>query len=78
MSVLFFERPAAGSREVWRAAAATAARVFGSLRRQRKSNRDRRHLMQLPDYLLKDIGVSRLEVERMQGWDDRSAFRRRA
>jgi uncharacterized protein YjiS (DUF1127 family) len=78
MSVLLFERSAAGRQGAWQAALAMAEKFLVERRRQRKSKRDRRHLMQLPDYLLKDIGVSRLEVERMQGWDDRSAFRRRA
>ena len=78
MSVMFFERSAGGRSEAWQAVAAMAGRFFAELRRQRKSRRDRRHLMQLPDYLLKDIGVSRLEVGRIHGWDDRAAFRRRA
>lgn len=44
------------------------------MRRERKARRDRRHLMQLPDYLLRDIGIWRLEVEAMTERDDRQHF----
>jgi hypothetical protein len=44
------------------------------MRRQHKARRDRRHLMQLPDYLLRDIGMSRIEVDAMTAPDDRRRF----
>jgi uncharacterized protein YjiS (DUF1127 family) len=62
MSVMSFERPA-GGRDVWQAVAAMFGNFVAELRRQHKVRRDRQHLMQLPDYLLKDIGVSRFDVD---------------
>ncbi len=73
MTVMFFERSAAGHRS-WQAFADAFGRFAMQLRRERKARRDRRHLMQLPDYLLRDIGVSRLEVEAMTRRDDRPRF----
>ena len=66
MSVMFFERSTAGrGAGAWQALADMAANAFKELRREHKARRDRRHLMQLPDYLLRDIGLSRIEVEAM-------------
>jgi uncharacterized protein YjiS (DUF1127 family) len=74
MSVMFFERSAGGRSEALQSIAAMVGSFFRELRRQQKARRDRRHLMQLPDYLLKDIGISRLEVEAITGRDDRPRF----
>ena len=73
MSVMSFERPTAGH-VVWRAIAEVVGRFVRELRREQKARRDRRHLMQLPDYLLKDIGVSRIEIDAITGWDDRPRY----
>jgi uncharacterized protein YjiS (DUF1127 family) len=73
MTVMFFERPAAGL-SWWQAIADAVGRIANELRRESKARRDRRHLMQLPDYLLRDIGISRLEVEAMTERDDRPRF----
>ena len=70
MTVMFFERSAAGHRS-WQAIADVVGRFAMQMRRERKARRDRRHLMQLPDYLLRDIGISRLEVEAMTQRGDR-------
>jgi uncharacterized protein YjiS (DUF1127 family) len=66
MSIMLLERSAAGQ-SAWRAAMERAAGAFAEFRRQQKARRDRKHLMQLPDYLLRDIGLSRLDVARMDG-----------
>jgi uncharacterized protein YjiS (DUF1127 family) len=73
MTVMFFERAAAGH-SWWQAFADAVGRFAMQMRRERKARRDRRHMMQLPDYLLRDIGVSRLEVEAMTERDDRPRF----
>ncbi len=73
MTVMFFERSTAGH-GWWQAFADTIGRFAMQMRRERKARRDRRHLMQLPDYLLRDIGISRLEVEAMTERDDRPRF----
>jgi uncharacterized protein YjiS (DUF1127 family) len=73
MTVMFFERAAAGP-SWWEAFADAVGRFAMQIRRERKARRDRRHLMQLPDYLLRDIGVSRLEVEAMTRRDHRQNF----
>ena len=73
MTVMFFERSAAGPSR-WQAFADAIGRFAMQMRRERKARRDRRHLMQLPDYLLRDIGISRLEVEAMTQRDDRPRF----
>ena len=73
MTVMFFERSAAGPRR-WQAFADAVGRFATQMRRERKARRDRRHLMQLPDYLLRDIGLSRIEVEAMTRRDDRPRF----
>ena len=73
MTVMFFERSAAGPSR-WQACADAIGRFANEMRRERKARRDRRHLMQLPDYLLRDIGISRLEVEAMTERDDRPRF----
>jgi uncharacterized protein YjiS (DUF1127 family) len=65
MSVMSFERSEAGRSEAWQAVAAMVGRFVSELRRQNKARRDRHHLMQLPDYLLRDIGISRFEVDRI-------------
>jgi uncharacterized protein YjiS (DUF1127 family) len=63
---MLLERSAAGQ-GAWQAAMERIAGVIAELRRQQKARRDRKHLMQLPDYLLRDIGLSRLDVGRMNG-----------
>jgi uncharacterized protein YjiS (DUF1127 family) len=73
MTVMFFERPAAGL-SWWQAIADAVGRFANEMRRESKARRDRRHLMQLPDYLLRDIGLSRLEVEAMTERDGRANF----
>ena len=73
MAVMFFERAAAGHGR-WQAFADAVGRFVSRMRREQKVRRDRRHLLQLPDYLLRDIGVSRLEVEAMTERDDRPRF----
>lgn len=73
MTVMFFERSAAGPSR-WQAFADAIGRFAMQMRRESKARRDRRHLMQLPDYLLRDIGISRLEVEAMTERDDRRRF----
>jgi len=73
MSVMIFER-SASRHGTWQAMAATVGRFVAQMRRQQKVRRDRRHLMQLPDYLLRDIGMSRLEVDAMTAPDDRRRF----
>ena len=73
MSILYFER-SAGGHGTWRPIAEMVGRFVGEFRRQRKARRDRRHLMQLPDYLLKDIGLSRMELDDMTRPDDRPRF----
>ncbi len=73
MTVMFFERSAAGH-SWWQALADAVGRFAMQMRRESKARRDRRHLMQLPDYLLRDIGMSRLEVEAMTRRDDRPRF----
>ena len=73
MSVMTFER-AAGRHGTWQAMADRFGRFVAEMRRQQKARRDRRHLMQLPDYLLRDIGMSRLEVDAMTAQDDRRRF----
>jgi uncharacterized protein YjiS (DUF1127 family) len=73
MTVMFFERAAAGPGR-WQAFADAIGRFAMQMRRESKARRDRRHLMQLPDYLLRDIGISRLEVEAMTRRDDRQHF----
>ena len=73
MTVMFFERSAAGPSR-WQAFADMVGRFATQMRREHKARRDRRHLMQLPDYLLRDIGISRLEVEAMTGRGDRPRF----
>jgi uncharacterized protein YjiS (DUF1127 family) len=73
MSVMFFER-SASHHGTWQAIADKVTRFATQMRRQQKARRDRRHLMQLPDYLLKDIGMSRLEVDAMTAPDDRRRF----
>jgi uncharacterized protein YjiS (DUF1127 family) len=40
-----------------------AAAAFTALRRAHGRRRDRRHLGALPDHLLKDIGISRGEID---------------
>lgn len=77
MSVMSFESTA-GGRDIWRAVTAMVGSFVGELKGQRKARRDRLHLDMLPDYLLRDIGISRLEIDRIGRWDDRAAFRRRA
>lgn len=73
MSILSFERPAGGfgSRQPF---VGMAGRLIDAVRRQQKARRDRRHLMDLPEYLLKDIGLSRMEVDGMAWPDDRPSF----
>jgi uncharacterized protein YjiS (DUF1127 family) len=39
------------------------AQAIARARRRIRLDRDRRHLRALPDYILKDIGISRLEIE---------------
>lgn len=73
MSVLFFERSTAGH-DAWRAFADRVGTFIRQVRRERKARRDRRHLMQLPDYLLRDIGLSRIEVEAMTERQARPRF----
>jgi uncharacterized protein YjiS (DUF1127 family) len=63
---MLLDRSAAGQ-SAWQAAMERIAGVIAELRRQQKARRDRKHLMQLPDYLLRDIGLSRLDVGRMNG-----------
>lgn len=77
MSVMSFERSADGH-DVWKGVVATVGRFVTELQRQHKARRDRQHLMQLPDYLLKDIGISRFEIDRIDEWDDRARLQRRA
>jgi uncharacterized protein YjiS (DUF1127 family) len=74
MSVMSFERSDAGRSEAWQAVAEMVGRFVAELRRQHKVRRDRHHLMQLPDYLLRDIGISRLEIDRINSRDDRPRF----
>jgi uncharacterized protein YjiS (DUF1127 family) len=73
MSVMFFEI-SASRHGTWQAIADKVGRFVADMRRQQKARRDRRHLMQLPDYLLRDIGMSRLEVDAMTAPDDRRRF----
>jgi uncharacterized protein YjiS (DUF1127 family) len=73
MSVMTFER-SASRYGTWQAITDTVGRFVADMRRQQKARRDRRHLMQLPDYLLKDIGMSRLDVDAMTAPDDRRRF----
>jgi uncharacterized protein YjiS (DUF1127 family) len=73
MSVMFFEI-SASRHGTWQAIADKVGRFVADVRRQQKARRDRRHLMQLPDYLLRDIGMSRLEVDAMTAPDDRRRF----
>jgi uncharacterized protein YjiS (DUF1127 family) len=73
MSVMFFEM-SASRHGTWQAIADKVGRFVADMRRQQKARRDRRHLMQLPDYLLKDIGMSRLDVDAMTAPDDRRRF----
>jgi uncharacterized protein YjiS (DUF1127 family) len=73
MSVMYFER-SAGGHGLWRAVAARLGEFVSELRRDHKARRDRRHLMQLPDYLLRDIGLSRIEVDAMTERNDRQRF----
>ena len=73
MSILCFER-SAGGHGTWRRLTGMVGRSVSELRRQRKARRDRRHLLQLPDYLLRDIGLSRMEVDDMTWRKDRPRF----
>ena len=73
MSISLLERPVAGP-GAWQAAMERVAADIAELRRQRKARRDRRHMMQLPDYLLRDIGLSRHDVGRMTGGDGRRSL----
>ena len=73
MTVMFFERSAAGPSR-WQTFADSIARFAMQMRRDSQARRDRRHLMQLPDYLLRDIGISRVEVEAMTRRDDHPRF----
>jgi len=73
MSVMIFER-SASRHGTWQAIADKVGQFVAEMRRQQKARRDRRHLMQLPDYLLRDIGMSRLEVDAMTAPDDRRRF----
>ncbi|MEQ9490062.1 MAG: DUF1127 domain-containing protein [Alphaproteobacteria bacterium] len=43
--------------------AATAQTLIRSIRTYLQNRRDYRHVLDLPDYLLKDIGVTRAEVK---------------
>ena len=75
MSVMFFERSTAGrGAGAWQAFTEMVANAVRELRREHKARRDRRHLMQLPDYLLRDIGLSRIEVEAMTERHDGPRF----
>ena len=73
MSVMIFDR-AASRHGTWQAIADKVTWFAAQMRRQRKARRDRRHLMQLPDYLLRDIGMSRLEVDAMTAPEHRRRF----
>jgi uncharacterized protein YjiS (DUF1127 family) len=73
MSVMFFEI-SASRHGTWQAIADKVGRFVADVRRQQKARRDRRHLMQLPDYLLRDIGMSRLDVDAMTAPGDRRRF----
>ena len=61
MTVMFIERSTASHRW-WQAIAGAVGRFAMQMRRESKARRDRRHLMQLPDYLLRDIGLDAEEV----------------
>ena len=74
MSVISIERSAGGRSEAWQSMAEKVRGFVSELRRQQKAKRDRRHLMQLPDYLLRDIGISRLEADAMSRRDGRQRF----
>jgi uncharacterized protein YjiS (DUF1127 family) len=75
MSVMSFERSTAGQGAgAWQALANMVTKAVRELRREHKARRDRRHLMQLPDYLLRDIGLSRIEIEAMTERYDEPRF----
>jgi uncharacterized protein YjiS (DUF1127 family) len=75
MSVMSFERSTAGREAgAWQALANMVTNAVRELRREHKARRDRRHLMQLPDYLLRDIGLSRIEIEAMTERYDEPRF----
>lgn len=74
MSVMSIERSAGRRSEAWQSVAEKVRGFARELRRQHKARRDRRHLMQLPDYLLRDIGISRFEADALSRRDDRPRF----
>jgi uncharacterized protein YjiS (DUF1127 family) len=73
MSISLLERPAA-SQGAWQAVMERVAGDIAELRRQQKARRDRRHAMRLPDCLPRDIGLSRHDAGRMNGWDSRRSL----
>ncbi len=60
--------------------AATASKVaramYDQAERAWRRRRDRRHIYEMPDYLLKDIGISRSEIDSVVMYGDTDLTRR--
>jgi uncharacterized protein YjiS (DUF1127 family) len=64
LSVTALQDPrAAHYRQAARAVARTVVLVLGLLAKANRARRDTKYLMSLNDYLLKDIGITRGEIE---------------
>jgi uncharacterized protein YjiS (DUF1127 family) len=64
LNITAWQKPgAAHERQVARAVARAAAVILGPLAQAYRARRDAEHLMSVNDYLLKDIGITRREIE---------------
>jgi uncharacterized protein YjiS (DUF1127 family) len=63
LNATVWQKPAAHDRQVTRAVLRAAAVILGPLALAYRARRDAEHLMNLNDHLLKDLGVTRREID---------------
>lgn len=69
---------AAASRSGLAASASKVARaMYDQAERAWRRRRDRRHIHEMPDYILKDIGISRSEIDSVVMFGETDLTRRR-